>query len=128
MSTIIKNENEVAATNAQELKVGDIITVTPTGLKDFGVFCKCPNGFSGLIHISRITPKFVKSVSDYFTIGVDVQAEITAIDHAKSQLSLSTKEQGLVEKKQPSAITENGLGFAPVRDNVDSWFKKDDNN
>ncbi|WP_338980527.1 S1 RNA-binding domain-containing protein [Spiroplasma endosymbiont of Lasioglossum malachurum] len=125
MSTIIKNEENES--NVQQFQVGDIITVTPTGIKEFGVFCKCPNGFSGLIHISRITPKFVKNVSDYFTIGTSVKAEITGIDHTKQQLSLSTKEQGLVAKNN-SSIEENGKGFAPIRESVDNWFKKEENN
>lgn len=125
MSTIIKNDVEV---KLQELKIGDVITVTPSGFKPFGVFCKCPSGYSGLIHISRITTKFVKNVTDYFTLNTPVQAEITEIDHNKKQISLSTKNQTLVEKKSTSAIDENGSGFAAVRGNVDNWFRKDDSN
>ncbi|WP_342276890.1 S1 RNA-binding domain-containing protein [Spiroplasma endosymbiont of Nebria brevicollis] len=125
MSTIIKNDAEV---KIQELKVGDIITVIPSGFRPYGVFCTCPSGYSGLIHISRITPKFVKNVTDYFTLKTPVQAEITEIDHNKKQFSLSTMKLNLVEKKSTSAIDENGSGFAPVRDNVDNWFRKDDSN
>lgn len=125
MSTIIKSEENEA--NVQQLQVGDTITVIPTAIKEFGVFCKCPNRYSGLIHISRITTDFVKNVSDYFTIGISVQAVITGIDHTKQQLSLSTKEQGLIAKKHSSSIEENGKGFAPIRENVDNWFKKEEN-
>lgn len=127
MSTNIKDEEKESSLQQLPLQVGDVIMVTPTGIKEFGVFCKCPNGFSGLIHISRITPKFVKNVNDYFTIGTPVKAQITGIDHAKQQLSLSTKEQGIVAKNQ-SSIEENGKGFAPIRENVDNWFKKEENN
>lgn len=125
MSTIIKKEENES--NVQQLQVGDVIIVTPTGIVPFGVFCKCPNGFTGLIHISRITTKFVKNVGDFFTIGIPVKAEITGIDHDKQQLSLSTKDQGLVAKNQ-SSIEENGKGFAPIRETVDNWFKKEENN
>lgn len=133
MSTIIKSPSEATIQESseatiQELKIGNVINVTTTGFKPFGVFCRCPNGYSGLIHISHITPKFVKDVNHYFTLNTVVQAEIIEINHDKKQIKLSTINQNLVEKKSSSAIDENGSGFGPVRDNVDNWFRKDDSN
>jgi len=113
---------------SMQFQVGDIILVNPTGFKQYGVFCKCPNGYTGLIHISRITTKFVRNVSDFFTIGQEIQAEITEIHPNEKKLSLSTKGQKLEEKKQGSAIDENGSGFNELKNNLDTWMENDDSN
>lgn len=79
--------------------VNQDIQVTPTGFKEYGVFCDCGNGYTGLVHISRITPKFVRNVSDYFTIGQPFTAKIIEINEANKKLSLSTKEFNLESKR-----------------------------
>lgn len=80
--------------------VNQDIQVTPTGFKEYGVFVDCGNGYTGLVHISRITPKFVRNVSDYFTIGQPFTAKVIEINETNKKLSLSTKEFNL-ESKRP---------------------------
>lgn len=79
--------------------VNQDIQVTPTGFKEYGVFVDCGNGYTGLVHISRITPKFVRNVSDYFTIGQPFTAKVIEINEANKKLSLSTKEFNLESKR-----------------------------
>lgn len=78
--------------------VGQEIEVKPTGFKDYGVFCDCGEDFTGLLHISRITPNFVKNVSDYFTIGKPFKAKVIEVHEKTKKLSLSTKEFNLQVK------------------------------
>lgn len=91
---VIEGKNE----NLISFSVGQEIEVTPTGFKEYGVFCDCGNGYTGLVHISRITTKFVKNVSDYFTIGKPFAAKIIEIHEQGKKLSLSTKEFDLEPK------------------------------
>lgn len=79
--------------------VNQDIQVTPTGFKEYGVFVDCGNGYTGLVHISRITPKYVRNVSDYFTIGQPFTAKIIEINEANKKLSLSTKEFNLESRR-----------------------------
>lgn len=83
---------EGSNTKPVNFSVNQEIEVTPTGFKEYGVFCDCGNGYTGLVHISRITTKFVKNVSDYFTIGKPFTAKIIEIHEKTKKLSLSTKE------------------------------------
>ncbi len=107
-----------------EFAVGQDIQVMPTGFKEYGVFCDCGNGISGLLHISRITTKFVKNVSDYFTIGKSFTARIIEVHNDSKKLSLSTKEFDLEVKKD----SDDKGGFKGLESNLNSWVKKDSNN
>lgn len=79
-------------------KVGDIIEVTVANFASFGVFCKCPNNYKGLIHVSNVSNSFVNNLEDYFKIGEIIKVEIISIDNDNKKLSLSTKNFN-IEKK-----------------------------
>jgi|GEM_PF-951676 len=94
-------DNQASDDTSKQLvfAVNQDIQVTPTGFKEYGVFVDCGNGYTGLVHISRITPKFVRNVSDYFTIGQPFTARVIEINEANKKLSLSTKEFNLESKR-----------------------------
>ncbi|MCL6428676.1 hypothetical protein LT335_00223 [Spiroplasma sp. JKS002669] len=108
---MISNDKSVDLNNATDNQASDDtskqlvfavnqdIQVTPTGFKEYGVFVDCGNGYTGLVYISRITPKFVRNVSDYFTIGQPFTARVIEINEANKKLSLSTKEFNLESKR-----------------------------
>jgi small subunit ribosomal protein S1 len=72
-----------------ELKVGDVVEGTITGVIDFGAFVNV-DGIEGLIHISEISWERVEDPRKYVKNGDKVQAKIIAID--KDRLSLSLKQ------------------------------------
>lgn len=121
------NDNsEVVESKTVDFSVGQDIEVIPTGFKEYGVFCDCGNGFSGLVHISRITPNFVKNVSDYFTVGKPFTAKIIEVHNDKKQLSLSTKEFD-IKVKTGEYSNDKQSGFKGLENNLNSWVKKDSN-
>lgn len=71
------------------LKVGDIVEGTVTGVVDFGAFVNV-DGIEGLVHISEISWERVAQVSDKLKIGDKIKARIISID--KDRLSLSIKQ------------------------------------
>jgi small subunit ribosomal protein S1 len=72
-----------------ELKVGDSVDGTITGVIDFGAFVNV-DGIEGLIHISEISWERVEDPRDYVKNGDKIKAKIIAID--KERLSLSLKQ------------------------------------
>ncbi len=72
-----------------ELKVGDSVEGTITGVIDFGAFVNV-DGIEGLIHISEISWERVEDPRKYVKVGERVTAKIIAID--KDRLSLSLKQ------------------------------------
>jgi small subunit ribosomal protein S1 len=72
-----------------ELKVGDEVEGTVTGVIDFGAFINV-DGIEGLIHISEISWERVEDPRKYVKTGDKIKAKIIAID--KDRLSLSLKQ------------------------------------
>lgn len=72
-----------------ELKVGEIVEGSVTGVIDFGAFVNV-DGIEGLIHISEISWERVDNPRSYLKVGDKIKAKIIAID--KDRLSLSLKQ------------------------------------
>jgi len=89
-------------------KPGDVIEGEITGIVDFGAFVKFGDeNIEGLIHISELDWRLVKSPSEVVKVGEKVKLKIVSID--KNKVSLSLKAL----KKDPW-------------DNIDKKYKKGD--
>lgn len=72
-----------------ELKVGDVVEGTVTGVIDFGAFINV-DGIEGLVHISEISWERVEDPKKYVKNGQRIKAKVIAAD--KDRLSLSIKQ------------------------------------
>ncbi len=72
-----------------QLKMGDVVTGTVTGVVDFGIFIKFGD-LEGLAHISELAWQRVENPKDLFNVGQEVKAKIIAIE--KGRVSLSIKQ------------------------------------
>ena len=71
---------------------GNIVKGTVTGIESYGVFLTFDNYYSGLIHISEISNGFVKSITDFVSIGDIMYVKILDVDEETSHLKLSIKD------------------------------------
>lgn len=113
-------------------EVGEIVTCLVTGVEKYGVFVSLDNYYSGLIHISEVSTKFIKTPYGMFKIGDVIKAKIIEIDEKSHQVKLSLKNVNYRNKKHPkNKIVEIGTGFGILEDNLEKWIeqaKKDDQN
>lgn len=72
--------------------VQTVVSGRVTRLADFGAFLELTPGVEGLIHISELSDKHVKSAGDAVEIGQVVEARILSIDEEKRRISLSIKQ------------------------------------
>ena len=72
----------------ESVTVGSVITGTVESLQSYGAFVKLENGLSGLVHISQISDKRIKSASDVLTVGQSVDAKVIGINNGKISLSM----------------------------------------
>ncbi|HEU4966923.1 MAG TPA: S1 RNA-binding domain-containing protein [Candidatus Saccharimonadales bacterium] len=90
---LIFSEKEAVKDDMQsrfsELKVGDMVEGTVTGVIDYGAFVNV-DGIEGLIHISEISWERVDNPRNYVKVGDRVKAKIISIN--KDRLSLSLKQ------------------------------------
>lgn len=91
---------------AQEAKLADIqtgavMTGTVESLQNYGAFVRLENGLSGLVHISQISTKRIKSPKDVLNTGDEVQVKVIGMKDGKISLSikaLSEPEEEHYEK------------------------------
>ena len=74
----------------EEPEVGKIYDGTVVTIKDFGAFVNIMPGIDGMLHISEISDKRLKSVDEVLKVGDKVKVRLVAIDD-KGRLSLSMK-------------------------------------
>ena len=72
-------------------QVGDIVTVSVTGIEKYGIFVGLDEYYSGLIHISEISDGFVRNINDYVNLGETIKAKILEIDEEELHIKLSIK-------------------------------------
>ena len=80
----------------EELKekygVGSVISGKVTNTTDFGVFIEIEEGIEGLVHVSELSNKRVKSSKDIYSVGDTVSAVIKNIDVDNQKVGLSIKD------------------------------------
>jgi polyribonucleotide nucleotidyltransferase len=75
----------------QEADVGKTYLGTVRKIAEFGAFVEIFPGTDGLIHISELSDKRVKSVSDVLSEGDEVMVKVISVDRA-GKIRLSRKE------------------------------------
>ena len=75
----------------QEAEVGRIYTGTVRKIVEFGAFVELFPGTDGLIHVSELSDKRVKNVSDVLSEGEEVMVKVISVDRA-GKIRLSRKE------------------------------------
>ena len=74
-----------------DLKEGQLLTGTVRNITDFGAFVDIGVKHDGLIHLSELSDKFIKTPSEVVAIGDVVQVKVIEIDREKQKVKLSMK-------------------------------------
>lgn len=116
-----------------EYKQGDIVSGTVNGIQPYGAFIKLDNGEQGLIHISEISSYFVKSISQYVTLGQKIKIKVIEVLEDKHLYRFSLKQvetryrQNVrnfkpVNNKKRWRIPLNQQDFTPLKEHLDEWI------
>lgn len=76
----------------QKYAPGSVVEGKITNFTDFGIFMEIEEGIEGLVHISEISQKRVKTSSELYSIGDTVSAVVKSIDPKSKKIRLSIKE------------------------------------
>ncbi|MCU0105318.1 S1 RNA-binding domain-containing protein [Acholeplasma vituli] len=99
---------------------GDIIDVVVTGIAPYGVFVKI-NEYTGLIHISEISDKFVRDISQFAMTGDQVKVIVIEVDKDNKQLKLSYKK---CDRSKKIKICDMKIGFKTLEENLPKWIEQ----
>jgi 4-hydroxy-3-methylbut-2-enyl diphosphate reductase len=96
---IVASRKELAAAEAQQrrddvfasIAEGQRIEGVVSRIVDFGAFVDI-GGVDGLVHVSEVSWKRIRKVSDVLNVGDRVVAEVIKVDSDKGKISLSLKD------------------------------------
>lgn len=90
-----KKQEELAKT-----KVGMVVKGVVDSIQPYGAFVKLENGLSGLVHISQISNRRLKTVQEVLSLGDEVTAKITKIQDGKLSLSIKALNDSLEPEEE----------------------------
>jgi small subunit ribosomal protein S1 len=83
--------------------VGTTVNGVVTNITDFGLFVEVEEGIEGLVHVSEISRKKIKSPSELFKEGAEIQAKVIHVSADERRLGLSIKQMKTDEDRKPSS-------------------------
>ena len=95
----------------EDLKPGMILKGTVRNVIDFGVFVDIGVHQDGLVHISRITDRFIKHPLEAVSVGDVVEVKVLEVDLAKKRISLTMRldeEEGVKSASPREASARTG--------------------
>lgn len=104
-----------------DIKVGSIVEGTVESLQTYGAFIDLGNGISGLVHISQISDKRIKSPKDVLAVGDTVSVKVIGIKDGKISLSMKAliePEEEVVEKVEIPKAEEIGTSLGDLFKNI----------
>lgn len=78
------------------VEVGSVMTGTVESLQTYGAFIDLGNGLSGLVHISQISDKRIKTPAAVLEVGQSVDVKVIGVKDGKISLSM----KALIEPKE----------------------------
>lgn len=86
------------------IKIGSVLTGTVESLQTYGAFITLEDNLSGLVHISQISQKRIKSPKDVLNVGDEVTAKVIGIKDGKISLSIKALEEVQEEPEEKVEI------------------------
>ena len=100
---------------------GDSIKGRVTGIEKYGIFLLMDDGYTGLIHISEISDKFVRNVGYYVQVDDIIYAKVIEIDEENKRYKLTIKNYDYREGKN-NEVDVNG--FTPLAEALPNWMNE----
>ena len=86
----IKRAIEIIEELTEEVEVGKIYNGTVKRIENFGAFVEIIKGTDGLVHVSELSDKYIKNVSDVVSVGDKMDVKVTEVDN-RGRVNLSRK-------------------------------------
>lgn len=107
----------------ENVKVNNIVEGQVTGVTKYGIFVSLCDNYTGMIHISEVSNKFISNLEEKFKVGDVIKVKILSINEDKLQVRLSLKRISQMNKMNKS-IKEKGKGFQPLSQKMPEWINK----
>lgn len=104
------------------LEIGKFVDVEVIRIIDKGAVVSLEDGHTELIHLSKVSNKFVRDVNDYLAVGDRLKAEVVKGTYKESELSI--KYLDLSPKKKEEKANEKPVENAKPQKSYDQTKKE----
>lgn len=119
----------------KKYEVGNVLAGKVTGVQPYGAFVALDDETQGLVHISEITYGYVKEVSEFLSVGQEVEVKVLEVDEEAGKISLSIralqerppvlrKEDKPKKSLQARVDERDSEGFNSLKDKLEDWIKQ----
>jgi len=119
----------------KKYEVGNVLAGKVTGVQPYGAFVALDEETQGLVHISEITYGYVKEVSEFLSVGQEVEVKVLEVDEEAGKISLSIralqerppvlrKEDKPKKSLQARVDERDSEGFNSLKDKLEDWIKQ----
>ena len=91
----------------EDLKDGMILTGTVRNITDFGAFVDCGLHDDGLVHVSKMSTKFIKHPLEAVHVGQIVKVWVLEVDVQKGRLQLTMIDPNAPKEEKPAKKAVN---------------------
>ena len=105
----------------ESVKVDSVLKGTVESLQNYGAFVRLENGLSGLVHISQISDKRIKSASDVLSVGQEIDVKVIGIKDGKISLSMKAliePEEEIIEEVEIPEAENIGTSLGDLFKNI----------
>ena len=116
-----EKERKKRKINLASVEVGSVLTGTVETLQTYGAFIRLENGLSGLVHVSQICEKRIKTPADVLKTGEEVNVKVIGIKDGKISLSIKAliePEEEVVEEVEIPKSEEIGTSLGDLFKNI----------
>lgn len=106
-----RKEKEALISN---VVVGSVLTGTVETIQNYGAFIRLENKLSGMVHVSQISDKRIKTPADVLEVGQDVTVKVIGVKDGKISLSI----KALIEKEKEEEEKAVGKIELPKSENI----------
>lgn len=102
-----EKEQQARAEQIASIKTGTVMEGTVETLQNYGAFIKLDNGLSGLVHISQISQKRIKTPGEVLKVGDTVKVKVIGIKEGNISLSMKALEEHQEEVEERVEIPKS---------------------
>ena len=113
-----KKETEALVASVE---IDSVLTGTVESIQNYGAFIRLENGLSGLVHVSQISDKRIKTPADVLTVGQSVDVKVIGIKDGKISLSMKAliePEEEVIETVEIPKAENIGTSLGDLFKNI----------
>ena len=113
-----QKEKEALISN---IKIDSVLSGTVESIQTYGAFIRLENGLSGLVHVSQISDKRIKTPAEVLSVGQKVDTKVIGIKDGKISLSIKAlikREEDVVEKVELPKSENIGTNLGDLFKNI----------